>query len=61
MRWWDVTNLISTDIFTDEQLRHQPVQQGDPADAMAQEAAVGLDASEASQIEERLRDLGYIE
>jgi len=53
---------VLTDIFTEERLRHYPVQEGEPASVRVQAAAaLDFDAEEASKIEERLRGLGYIE
>ena len=57
----DMDGKVLTDIFTEEQLRHHPVQHCEPASAEAQAAATVLDAKEARKIEERLKGLGYIE
>lgn len=57
----DMDGKVLTDIFTEDQLRHYPVQQGEPSSVRAQEAEAVLDAEEARKIEERLRGLGYIE
>ncbi|MBC8228073.1 alkaline phosphatase family protein [bacterium] len=57
----DMDGKVLTDIFTAEQLRHHPVQHCEPASVEAQVDAKVLDAKEARKIEERLRDLGYIE
>lgn len=57
----DMDGKVLIDIFTEDQLRRYPVQQGEPASVRAQEAEAVLDAKEAREIEERLRGLGYIE
>jgi predicted AlkP superfamily phosphohydrolase/phosphomutase len=56
----DMDGKVLTDIFTGEFLRERPVQHYRP-EAKEGERSPGLDSSEARQIEERLRGLGYIE
>ncbi len=56
----DMDGKVLTDLFTGEHLSTQPVQLGSPT-STGLSATTGLDAGEARQIEERLRDLGYIE
>jgi predicted AlkP superfamily phosphohydrolase/phosphomutase len=57
----DMDGKVLTRIFTEEHVRQNPVQQVTPADHSEQGTVTSLDADEARQIEERLRDLGYIE
>ncbi|UCC63890.1 MAG: alkaline phosphatase family protein [Anaerolineae bacterium] len=57
----DMDGKVLTDIFTEEQLRQHPVQQGEPASVGARAAEAVLDVKEARKIEKRLRGLGYIE
>jgi predicted AlkP superfamily phosphohydrolase/phosphomutase len=57
----DMDGHVLTDIFTDEQLRLRPVEQGDAARVDVERAAPDLTAEEEQEIEERLRGLGYIE
>ena len=57
----DMDGKVLTDIFTEEQLCHRPIQQGEPSSVKSQTTTSDLDAKEARKIEERLRDLGYIE
>jgi predicted AlkP superfamily phosphohydrolase/phosphomutase len=57
----DMDGKVLTDIFTEEHLRHHPVQQSEPASIGAQAAEADLDAKEVRKIEECLQGLGYIE
>jgi predicted AlkP superfamily phosphohydrolase/phosphomutase len=57
----DMDGRVLTEIFAEEQLRHHPVQGGEPATVKAQAAATVLDAEEARNVEDRLRGLGYLE
>ena len=56
----DMDGKVLTDIFTGEHLSVHSVQFGVPT-STGLSATTGLDAEEARQLEERLRDLGYIE
>ncbi len=57
----DMDGKVLTAIFTDEQLRRQAVQRCEPTATTTTAAGAGLDADETRAIEERLRDLGYLE
>lgn len=57
----DMDGKVLSDIFTEPFLRKRPVQQYRPAAVEGQPPLAGLDASEAHEVEERLRGLGYIE
>lgn len=57
----DMDGKVLTDIFTDEQLRRQPVQHCEPASVVDKAAPADLNAEEVKKIEERLRDLGYLQ
>jgi hypothetical protein len=50
-----------TQIFTGKRLQEHPPRQRRPVDAAEPASMSVLDESEAAQIEERLRGLGYIE
>jgi len=56
----DMDGKVLTDIFTEQQLRRQPVQHCEPASTMKGPAPVDLDPEEAKKVKERLRDLGYL-
>jgi predicted AlkP superfamily phosphohydrolase/phosphomutase len=56
----DMDGKVLTNIFTEEHLSAQPVQFR-ASTSSSFSATPGLDAEEARQIEDRLRDLGYIE
>lgn len=57
----DLDGKVLTDIFTEDLLRERPVQACRPTTPEDQPSATILDASEAREIEERLRSLGYID
>jgi predicted AlkP superfamily phosphohydrolase/phosphomutase len=57
----DVDGKVLTDIFKEEHLRNHPIQYSEPPNIQRKESAKELDAEETRKIEERLRDLGYIE
>ena len=57
----DLDGHVLTDIFTDEYLQSNPVTYTVPGDDVVQDGQGGLDEKEAGLIEDRLRDLGYIE
>lgn len=57
----DMDGKVLSDIFTERFLRERPAQRYRPAGGEGQPPSAGLDASEAREIEERLRGLGYIE
>jgi predicted AlkP superfamily phosphohydrolase/phosphomutase len=57
----DMDGRVLTDIFVEEHLRRHPVEYSEPPDAHVPAAETVLGAREALKIEERLRDLGYIE
>jgi predicted AlkP superfamily phosphohydrolase/phosphomutase len=56
----DMDGQVLTDIFTQEHLSAHPIQFSAPA-STGLSGTAGLGAEEARQIEERLRNLGYIE
>lgn len=56
----DMDGKVLTDIFTEEFLRERVVQLYRP-ETKEEQRSPGIDASEAREIEERLRGLGYIE
>jgi predicted AlkP superfamily phosphohydrolase/phosphomutase len=57
----DMDGKVLTDIFIEERLRQHPVMRTEPKKVWDQENTVKLDEEESHQIEQRLRDLGYIE
>jgi len=57
----DMDGKVLTDIFAEEQLRRHPVQYSEPPEVGVRAAETVLDTKEARKIEERLRNLGYIE
>ena len=57
----DLDGKVLTDIFTEDLLRERPVQVYRSTTPEDQPSAAILDASEAREIEERLRSLGYID
>ena len=57
----DMDGRVLTDIFTEEYLRDHPVRLGAPAGEIAPADSSPLDEQGEAIIEERLRDLGYIE
>jgi predicted AlkP superfamily phosphohydrolase/phosphomutase len=57
----DMDGKVLTDIFTKERLHQHPVMRMEPKKIWDQRDSVKLDEEESRQIEERLRDLGYIE
>jgi predicted AlkP superfamily phosphohydrolase/phosphomutase len=58
----DMEGKVLTGIIADEHLRRHPVVRGEsPVRAAGQTVQTGLDEAEAELVEQRLRDLGYIE
>jgi predicted AlkP superfamily phosphohydrolase/phosphomutase len=57
----DMDGKVLTEIFTEERLHQLPVMQMEPKKVWDQRDSVKLDEEESHKIEERLRDLGYIE
>jgi predicted AlkP superfamily phosphohydrolase/phosphomutase len=57
----DMDGRVLTDIFIEERLRQHPVMRTEPKKVWDQKNTVKLDEEESHQIEQRLRDLGYIE
>jgi predicted AlkP superfamily phosphohydrolase/phosphomutase len=57
----DMDGKVLTDIFTEEQLRRQPVQHCASTCVMDKTAPADLDAKESEKIKNRLKDLGYLE
>ena len=56
----DMDGEVLTGIFTEEHLHHHPIRHTEPTVARTQ-TAEDLDTRDIGKIEERLRDLGYIE
>ena len=57
----DMDGKVLSDIFEDEYVRQHPVRTAAPEASAASTDAPGLDAEDEKIIEQRLRDLGYIE
>ncbi len=57
----DMDGTVLTDIFTAEHLNTRPIRRSEPAHPRSDQPEAVLDAQEERQIEDRLRDLGYIE
>ncbi len=58
---WDMDGKVVAGIFTEERLRQHPVMRMEPKMIWDQKESVSLDEEESRKIEERLRNLGYIE
>ncbi len=56
----DMDGKVAAGIFTEERLRQHPIVRMEPKRIWDQKESVTLDEEETRQIEERLRDLGYL-
>ena len=57
----DMDGKVLTDIFTEEHLHHHPIHHSEPTGDRTQASAPELETEDIGKIEERLRNLGYIE